>query len=137
MHKGGKKSLSDPKHFRKIKVCALLGQLKQMAVCDLALPILKSLKPQSKFGFTPVLFVKLANISEKGALAIANNQIVLHQFLDATAALDEILHPIILNKMYNGDVTSGSILNCCIGTVPPISNGTAYFRRCYHGRKRK
>ena len=37
VHKGGKKSLSEPKHFRKITVCALLGQIKQMAVCDLAL----------------------------------------------------------------------------------------------------
>ena len=43
-------------------------------------------------------------VSEKRALAIANNQIVLHQFIDATAAFDETLHPIILNKLYNGDV---------------------------------
>ena len=43
-------------------------------------------------------------VSEKRALAIANNQIILHQFLDATAAFDETLHPIILNKLYNGDV---------------------------------
>ena len=66
-HKGGKKSLSDPKHFRKVKVFAQLGQLKQMAVCDLALPILNPLKPQSQFEFTPGLFVKLPNIivSEK------------------------------------------------------------------------
>ena len=41
--------------------------MKQMAVCDLALPILKPLKPSSQLGFTPGLFVKLANImvSEK------------------------------------------------------------------------
>ena len=106
VHKGGKKSLSEPKHFRKITVCALLGQIKQMAVCDLPLPILRPLKPQSQLGFTPGLFVKLANIivTEKRALAIANNQVVLHQFLDATAAFDETLHPIILNKMFNGDI---------------------------------
>ena len=54
VHKGGKKSLSDPKHFRKITVCA--GQLTLMAVCDLAVPILKPLKPQSQFDFTPGLF---------------------------------------------------------------------------------
>ena len=83
VHKGAKKPLSDPKSFRKITVCALLGQMKQMAVCDLALPILKPLKPSSQLGFTPGLFVKLANImvSEKRALAISNNQIVLYQFL--------------------------------------------------------
>ena len=97
VHKGGKKALIDPKHFRKITVCALLGQIKQMAVCDLALPILRPLKPLSHLGFTPGLFVKLANIivTEKRALAVTNNQVVLHQFLDATAAFDETLHPII------------------------------------------
>ena len=77
-----------------------------MAVCDLALAILKPLKPSSQLGFTPGLFVKLANImvSEKRALAVTNNQIVLYQFLDATAAFDETLHPIILNQMYNGAI---------------------------------
>ena len=55
VHKGGRKSLCDPKSFRKITVCALLGQIKQMAVCDLALPILKPLKPSSQLGFTPGL----------------------------------------------------------------------------------
>ena len=84
VHKGGKKSLSDPKHFRKITLCALLGQIKQMAVCDLALPILRPLKPHSQLGFTTGLFVKLVNIivTEKRALAVKNNQIVLHQFLN-------------------------------------------------------
>ena len=106
VHKGSRKSLCAPKNFRKITVCALLGQIKQMAVCDLALPILKPLKPHSQLGFTPGLFVKLANIivSEKRALGIANNQVVLHQFLDAMAAFDETLHPIILSQMYNGGV---------------------------------
>ena len=77
-----------------------------MAVCDLALPILRPLKPRSQLGFTPGLFVKLANIivTEKRALAIAHNQIVLHMFLDAFSAFDETLHPIILNKMFNGDI---------------------------------
>ena len=36
VHKGTKKSLRDLKRFRKITVCALLGQMKQMAICDLA-----------------------------------------------------------------------------------------------------
>ena len=80
--------------------------MKQMAVCDLALPILKPLKPASQLGFTPGLFVKLANIivSEKRALATENNEVVLQMFLDATAAFDETLHPIILNQLYNGCV---------------------------------
>ena len=56
VHKGGKKSLVDPKNFRRITVCALLGQIKQMAICDLALPILRPLKPPSQLGFTPGLF---------------------------------------------------------------------------------
>ena len=56
VHKGGKKSLSDPQNFRKITVCALLGQIKQMAVCDLAIPILQPMKPPSQLGFTPGLF---------------------------------------------------------------------------------
>ena len=72
IHKSGKKSLIDPKNFRKITVCALLGQIKQMAVCDVALPILRPLKPPSQLGFTPGLFVKLANIlvTEKRAMAV-------------------------------------------------------------------
>ena len=80
--------------------------MKQMAVCELAFPIMKPLKPHSQLGFTPGLFVKLANImvSEKRALETTNNQIVLHQFLDAKAAFDETLHPIILSQMYNGSI---------------------------------
>ena len=62
VHKENKKSMSAPQHFRKITVYALLGQMKQMAVCDLAFPIMKPLKPHSQLGFTPGLFVKLANI---------------------------------------------------------------------------
>ena len=106
VHKGGKKSLSKPESFRKITVCALLGQIKQMAVCDLAIPILKPLKPKSQLGFTPGLFVKLANIAvtEKRAIAVFNNWVVLHQFLDAFSAFDETLHPIILNQMFNGNI---------------------------------
>ena len=44
VHKAGKKSLTEPQHFRKITVCALLGQIKQKAVCDLALPIMRPSK---------------------------------------------------------------------------------------------
>ena len=77
-----------------------------MAICDLALPILRPLKPASQLGFTTGLFVKLANIivTEKCALPVNNNQIVLHQFLYASAAFDETLHPIILNQMFNGEM---------------------------------
>ena len=77
-----------------------------MAVCDLAIPILKPLKPKSQLGFTPGLFVKLANIAvtEKRAIAVFNNWVVLHQFLDAYSAFDETLHPIILNQMFNGNI---------------------------------
>ena len=106
IHKANKKSLLKPEHFRKITVCALLGQIKQMAVCDLALPIMRPLKPQSQLGFTPGLFVKLSNliVTEKRALALYHNLIVLHQFLDAMAAFDETLHAIILNQMYQGGI---------------------------------
>ena len=62
IHKGNKKSLIDPKSFRKITVCALLGEIKQMAVCDLTFPIIRPFKPSSQLGFTPELFVKLANV---------------------------------------------------------------------------
>ena len=95
-----------------------------MAVCDLALPILRPLKPDSQLGFTPGLFVKLANIivAEKRALAVTNNQVVLHQFLDASSAFDETLHPIILNKctMEIWKMTYGNILNCYTETALPI-----------------
>jgi hypothetical protein len=106
VHKGGKKSLCDPRNFRKITVCALLGQLKQMAVCDLTLPILRPVKSPSQLGFTPGLFVKLANImvTEKRAWALAHDQILLIQFLDATAAFDRTLHPVILSHLYNEGV---------------------------------
>ena len=60
--KGNKKSLIDPKKNRKITVRALLGEIKQMAVCDLTSPILMPLKPASQLGFTTGLFVKLANV---------------------------------------------------------------------------
>ena len=106
VHKGGKKSLCDPKSFRKITVCALLGQLKQMAVCDLTLPILKPIKSSSQLGFTAGLFVKMANImvTEKRAWALAHDLILLIQFLDATAAFDRTLHPIILSHLYNDGI---------------------------------
>ena len=106
VHKAGKKSLCAPQSFRKITVCALLGQLKQMAVCDLTLPILKPLKASSQLGFTPGLFVKMANImvTEKRAWALAHDYILLTQFLDNTAAFDKTLHPIILSHLFNGGV---------------------------------
>ena len=106
VHKGGKKSLCEPKNFRKITMCTLPGQIKQMAVCDLTLPILKPMKSNSQMGFTPGLFVKMANImvTEKRAWAVAHDRILLIQFLDATAAFDRTLHPIILSHLYNDGV---------------------------------
>ena len=104
--KGNKKSLIDPKSFRKITVCALLGEIKQMAICDLTFPILRPLKPASQLGFTTGLFVKLANVivSEKRAYALFHNVIVLHQFLDAVAAFDKCEHPIMLSQLYHAGV---------------------------------
>ena len=101
VHKSGKKSLCHPQSFRKITVCALLGQLKQMDVCDLTLPILKPLKSSSQLGFTPGLFVKMANImvTEKRAFALFHDLILLTMFLDNTAAFDKTLHPIILSHL--------------------------------------
>ena len=52
-----KQSLIDPKSFRKITACALLGEIKQMAVCDLTFYILRPLKPVSQLGFKTGLFV--------------------------------------------------------------------------------
>ena len=108
--KGGKKSLTNPKSFRKITVCALLGQMKQMAVCDIALPIIRPLKPSSQLGFTPGLFVKLANImvTEKRAYAVFHDKIVLHQFLDASDAFGQTLHPIIMSQMFDGRLEDDS-----------------------------
>ena len=106
IYKGNKKSLVDPKSFRKITVSALLGEIKQMAVCDLTFPIIRPLKPSSQLGFTPELFVKLANVivCEKRAYALFHNAIVLHQFLDATAAFDKCEHPIMLSQLYHAGV---------------------------------
>ena len=80
--------------------------MKQMAICDVALPILRQLKPPSQLGFTPGLFVKLANImvTEKRALGVYHDKIVLHQFLDAFSAFDQTLHPIILSQLYDGKI---------------------------------
>ena len=125
VHKSGKKSLCDPSSFRKITVCALLGQLKQMAVCDLTLPILKPIKASSQLGFTPGLFVKMANImvTEKKAWAIAYDLILLIQFLDNTAAFDKTLHPI----MEEWRTISGSTFNSSIKMQPLTSSGMVKF----------
>ena len=105
-HKAGKKSLCDPKNFRKITVCALLGQLKQMAICDLTLPILNPIKSPSQLGFTPALFVKMANImvTEKRAWALFHDLILLMQFVDAAADFHNTRHSIILSHFYNGGI---------------------------------
>ena len=77
-----------------------------MAVCDLTLPILRPVKSSYQLGFTPGLFVKLSNVmvTEKIAWAHAHDQILLIQFLDATAAFDKTLHPVILSHLYNEGV---------------------------------
>ena len=77
-----------------------------MAVCDVALPIIRPLKTPSQLGFTPGLFVKLVNVlvTEKRAQAVFHDKIVLHQFLDASSAFDQTLHPIILSQMYDGKI---------------------------------
>jgi hypothetical protein len=48
----------------------------------------------------------MANImrTEKRAWEMAQDQILLVQFLDATAAFDRTLHPIILSHLYNGGI---------------------------------
>ena len=106
IHKGNKKSLIDPKSFRKITVCALLGEIKQMAVCDLIFPVICPFKPSSQLGFTPGLFVKLANVSvtEKRAFALYHNVVVLPQVLDAVAAFDKCEYPIMLSQLYHAGV---------------------------------
>ena len=77
-----------------------------MAVCDLTLPILKLLKSPTQLGFTPGLFVKMANImmTEKRAWAMSQDQILLVQFLNATVTFDLTLHPIILSHLFNGGI---------------------------------
>ena len=69
----------------------------------MTLPILRPHKALSQIGFTTGLFVKMANImvTEKRAWALAHNQILLIQFLDATAAFDRTLHPVILSHLFN------------------------------------
>ena len=99
-----KKSLIDLKSFCRITVCRLLGQIKQMAVCDVALPIIRPLTPASQLGFTPGLFVKLANVmvTEKRAYAVFHNKVVLHQFLDASDAFGQTLNLNIISQMFEG-----------------------------------
>ena len=40
-------------------------------------------------------------VTEKRAWALAHDQILLIQFLDATAAFDRTLHPVILSHLFN------------------------------------
>jgi hypothetical protein len=74
-----------------------------MAVCDLTFPIIRPLIPPSQLGFTPELFVKLANVivCEKRAYALFHNAIVLHQFLDASLTTSSKCTP-GLRHMSNG-----------------------------------
>ena len=97
-HKGKGKELTDPKSFRIITVCAILGKLKEMAICDLCIPIQRSLKPKSQLGFTAGLMVKAANVlvTKKRGFALKNDEVVLFQFLDASMAFDKTLIPIML-----------------------------------------
>ena len=61
-YKGPGKPVTHPNSFRIITVSAFLGKLKEMATCDVVLPILPPFKSPSQLGFTAGLFVKLANI---------------------------------------------------------------------------
>ena len=107
VYKGNKKDLTNPNSFREITVCAQLGKIKEMVLCDLTLPVLRPLKAKSQLGFTAGLFIKAANImvTEKRAIALVENVVVLHQFLDATQAFDRSLHPVILRELYNSRIS--------------------------------
>ena len=60
-------------------MCALLGKIKERAVCDLCIPIQRHLKPKSQLGFTAGLMVKATNVlvTEKRGTAIKNDEVVL------------------------------------------------------------
>ena len=77
-----------------------------MAICDLTLPILNPIKSPSQLGFTPALFVKMANImvTEKRAWALFHDLILLMQFVDAAADFHNTRHSIILSHFYNGGI---------------------------------
>ena len=129
IHKGNKKSLINPKSFRKITVCALLGEIKQMAVCDLIFPFICPFKPSSQLGFTPGLFVKLANVivTEKRAFALYHNVVVLHQFLDAWRPLtneniQSCYHSCIMQECMTISLTTS---NKYTVELKHISNGMA------------
>ena len=129
--KGKGKSLTNPKSFRKITVCALLGKIKEMAICDLSIPIIRPRKAFSQLGFTAGLYVKLSNIivTEKRALAYEHNKIVLHMFLDADAAFDRCLHPIMLRGLNQDGLHDDAwkYFQQCMKNLKPIKNGQ---RRC-------
>ena len=110
IYKGKGKSLTNPKSFRKITVCAMLGKIKEMAICDYAAPILRPIKAGSQIGFSSGLFVKLSNIliTEKRALAYHHNIVILHMFLDADAAFDKALHEIIMRTMFHAGLQDDS-----------------------------
>ena len=94
----------------KITVCAMLGKIKEMAICDYSAPILRPFKAKSQIGFSTGLFVKLSNImvTEKRALAYKFDHVILHMFLDADAAFDKTLHEIILRTMYHSGLQDDS-----------------------------
>ena len=73
-----------------------------MASCDMVFPILRPTKSPSQLGFTPGLFVKLANVlvTEKRGYGLYHNLVTFHQFLDATAAFDKCLQEIILRDIF-------------------------------------
>ena len=110
IYKGKGKSLINPKSFRKITVCAMLGKIKEMAICDYSAPILRPFKAQSQIGFSAGLFVKLSNIlvTEKRAIAYKFDHVILHMFLDADAAFDKALHEIIMRTMYHSGLQDDS-----------------------------
>ena len=97
-YKGKGKDITKPQSHRIITVCPYLGKLKEMAICDLCIPILRPLKPKSQLGFTSGLAVKIANVlvTEKRGIALQENEVILHEFLDASCAFDKTLIPIML-----------------------------------------
>ena len=97
------KDITDPKSHQIITVCAYLGKLKEMALCDLCIPVQRPLKPKSQLGFTAGLMVKAANVmvTEKRGLAVEQNMVVLYEFLDASCAFDKTLIPIMIRTAFH------------------------------------
>lgn len=106
VYKGKGKDITKPESHRIITVCSYLGKLKEMVICDLCVPIQRSLKPKSQLGFTAGLMVKTANIlvTEKRSVAVADDSVVLHEFLNASCAFDKTLIPVMPRIAYQSGI---------------------------------